>query len=112
MMNEIIMPGPAFWAAVAVRTKMPVPITAPIPSMVSWKAPSDRLRLFFSAVARMASRGLTRPKIMCFPLYRRREAALYAPRYGGFSADASGLLVDARNCRLDIVHLALVHLDD
>ena len=35
MMNEIIMPGPAFCAASAVRTKMPVPITAPMPSMVS-----------------------------------------------------------------------------
>src|SRR3954465_541380 len=63
------MPGPAFCAAVAVRTKMPVPITAPMPSMVSWNAPSERLRLFFSAVARMASRGFTRPKIMCFPFY-------------------------------------------
>src|SRR5205809_825534 len=30
MMKETIMPGPAFWAAVAVRTKIPVPITAPV----------------------------------------------------------------------------------
>ena len=34
--------GPAFWAASAVRTKIPVPMIAPIPSMVSWKAPSER----------------------------------------------------------------------
>ena len=42
IMNETIMPGPAFWAAVAVRTKIPVPMTAPIPSMVSWTGPSER----------------------------------------------------------------------
>ena len=32
MMKLIIMPGPAFWAASAVSTKMPVPMTAPMPS--------------------------------------------------------------------------------
>ena len=69
------MPGPAFWAAVAVSTKMPVPMTAPMPSRVSWKAPSDRLSDFFSAVARMASSDFTRPKIMVFPSF-------VAPRSG------------------------------
>ena len=64
MMKLSIMPGPAFWAASAVSTKMPVPMTAPIPSMVSWNAPSDRCSPFFSAVARMASSDLTRSKIM------------------------------------------------
>jgi hypothetical protein len=54
------MPGPAFWAAVAVRTKIPVPMTAPIPSMISWIGPSDLCRDFFSAVARIASSDLTR----------------------------------------------------
>ena len=58
------MPGPAFCAASAVSTKMPVPMTAPMPSIVSWNAPSDRCSDFFSAVAKMASRGFTRPKIM------------------------------------------------
>ena len=54
------MPGPAFWAASAVSTKMPVPMMAPMPIMVSWKAPSERLRLFFSAVAMISSSGLMR----------------------------------------------------
>src|SRR4051794_21522107 len=58
------MPGPAFCAASDVSTKIPVPMTAPIPSRVSWKAPSDRCRPFFSAVARMASSDFTRPNIM------------------------------------------------
>ena len=47
MTKEIIMPGPAFCAASEVSTKMPVPITAPMPSMVSWKAPSERRSPFF-----------------------------------------------------------------
>ena len=63
------MPGPAFCAASAVSTKMPVPMTAPMPSMVSWNAPSERCSDFFSAVANMASRGLTRPKIINETLY-------------------------------------------
>ena len=59
-----IMPGPAFCAASAVSTKMPVPMIAPMPSMVSWNAPSERCSDFFSAVARMASSGLTRPNML------------------------------------------------
>ena len=59
--EAIIMPGPAFCAASAVSTKMPVPITAPMPSRVSWNAPSERLSDFFSAVARIASSDLIRP---------------------------------------------------
>jgi hypothetical protein len=35
MTKLTIMPGPAFCAASAVRTKIPVPMTAPMPSMVS-----------------------------------------------------------------------------
>src|SRR5687768_4126074 len=63
MMKLIIMPGPAFCAASAVSTKMPVPMIAPTPSMVSWNAPSERGSDFFSAVARMASSDLTRPSM-------------------------------------------------
>src|SRR4051812_36972338 len=73
MMKLIIMPGPAFWAAVAVSTKIPVPMTAPMPSRVSWKAPSERLSDFFSAVARMASRDFTRPEIMSFTFADRPQ---------------------------------------
>src|SRR3954471_12291033 len=62
MTKLIIIAGPAFWAASAVRTKIPVPMTAPMPSSVSWKAPSERCRPFFSAVARIASSDFTRPK--------------------------------------------------
>ena len=36
-----IMPGPAFCEAAAVRTKIPVPMMAPMPSRVSWTGPSD-----------------------------------------------------------------------
>jgi hypothetical protein len=43
---------------------MPVPIIAPMPSMVSWKAPNQRCSDFFSAVARMTSSDFTRSKIM------------------------------------------------
>ena len=59
-MKETIIPGPAFCAAAAVSTKMPVPITAPMPRRVSCTAPSERCSDFFSAVATMASSGLTR----------------------------------------------------
>ena len=59
--------GPAFCAASAVSTKIPVPMIAPTPSMVSWKAPSERWSDFFSAVARMASSGFTRPNIGVLP---------------------------------------------
>ena len=59
------MPGPAFWAAVAVRTKIPVPMTAPMPRRVNWNAPRERLSDFFSAVARIASSDLIRPKPPC-----------------------------------------------
>src|SRR5689334_2348333 len=74
-MKLTIIPGPAFWAAVAVRTKMPVPITAPMPSNVNWKAPSDRLSDFFSAVARIESNGLMRPT----PLVRGAAVATMSP---------------------------------
>ena len=60
MMNENSMPGPALSAAIEVKTKMPVPITAPMPSMVRSKAPRERLSDLFSAAAIMSSNGLTR----------------------------------------------------
>ena len=46
MTKAIIMPGPAFWPASAVSTKMPVPMTAPMPSMVSWIRPELPLEAF------------------------------------------------------------------
>jgi hypothetical protein len=67
-----IMPGPAFWAAAAVRTKMPVPMMAPTPSNVSCTGPSERCSDFFSAVANMAFSGLMRSRIMKCSLVRRR----------------------------------------
>ena len=75
-----IRPGPAFCAPDAVSTKMPVPITAPIPNSVYWNAPSVRVSDFFFAVAKMASSGLTRPKIMRVPYAPAAEfAAFFAP---------------------------------
>ena len=58
-----ISPGPAFCAPAAVSTKMPVPITQPIPNKVNWNAPSVRCNDFFSAVAKMASSDFTRPNM-------------------------------------------------
>ena len=58
--KEIIMPGPALLAATAVSTKMPVPMTAPMPSMVSSNQPSWRFKPFFSAAARIMSSDLVR----------------------------------------------------
>jgi len=60
MTNEAIIPGPAFCAASAVKTKMPVPMMAPTPSIVSWNAPSERVSDRFSALAKIASSGLMR----------------------------------------------------
>src|SRR3954449_5632590 len=85
-MKLTIMPGPAFWAAVAVRTKIPVPITAPMPRRVSWNAPSDRLRDFFSAVARIESIDLTRPR----PGARGAAVAMVLPSELGFGSDRNG----------------------
>src|SRR5690606_6931630 len=65
-----IMPGPAFCAAAAVSTKMPVPMRAPTPSRVSCNAPSWRTRPFFSAVSRILSSGLIRwNSIRSFPRF-------------------------------------------
>ena len=60
MTNANIIAGPAFWPASAVSTKMPVPMMAPMPSKVSWNAPSWRLSGFLSAVSKILSSGLTR----------------------------------------------------
>ncbi len=64
----INMPGPASCAASAVSTKMPVPMMPPMPSMVSWNAPSERVSDFFSAVARIESSDFTRHLFKQFPL--------------------------------------------
>ena len=58
--NDTIMPGPAFCAASADNTKMPVPITVPTPSITSWKAPSVRPSGLFSAAANRSASGLMR----------------------------------------------------
>src|SRR4051794_14911838 len=86
MMKLIIMPGPAFWAAVAVRTKMPVPMTAPMPSRVSWNAPRERLSDFFSAVARIASSDLIRPR----PTPRGAAVAILLPLLQTLRGEPSG----------------------
>jgi hypothetical protein len=43
MMNEIMIAGPAHWAAaLPVSTKMPVPMMQPMPSRTRFSAPSER----------------------------------------------------------------------
>jgi hypothetical protein len=64
MAKASMRPGPAFCAPAAVSTKIPVPMTQPMPNKVSWNHPSERWSDFFSAVARIAPSGLTRPNIM------------------------------------------------
>jgi hypothetical protein len=66
MTKATIMAGPAFWPASAVRTKIPVPMMAPMPSIVSWNAPSCRTSDFFSAVSRIFSSGFTRQNSITF----------------------------------------------
>jgi hypothetical protein len=68
MTNEANIPGPAFCAASAVNTNMPVPMMAPTPSIMSWNPPSVRESDRFSAVARMASSGLMR-QFMSSPVF-------------------------------------------
>src|SRR5258705_468723 len=58
MMKDSIMPGPAFCAASAVSTKMPVPMTPPMPSKVSWTGPRLRRNAFFSAEKKALRRSL------------------------------------------------------
>src|SRR5450631_2525132 len=58
------MPGPAFCAASAVSTKMPVPMIAPMPSIMRCTPPSERSSVRFFAVARMSSSALTRQVFM------------------------------------------------
>src|SRR6476661_3644579 len=66
MTNEYIIPGPALLAATAVSTKMPVPITAPMPSMVNSKAPSWRVRDRLPAVSRIRSSDFLRVNSITF----------------------------------------------
>src|SRR6185437_10402483 len=55
MMNDRTTAGPAFCAATCpVSTKMPVPMIAPMPSVVRFRAPSTRFRLL-SVVASVCS---------------------------------------------------------
>jgi hypothetical protein len=68
MAKLIIIAGPALVAAVAVSTKMPVPIVPPMPSMVSWNGPRLRVNGFFCAVARIVSSDLIRQFMQTFPL--------------------------------------------
>src|SRR5690606_412973 len=63
MANASIRPGPAFCAPTEVRTNIPVPITQPMPNKVSWNQPRVLFSDLRSAVARMASSGLTRPNM-------------------------------------------------
>src|SRR6185436_7355494 len=60
MTKESTSPGPARSAPTAVSTKMPVPITAPTPSNMSWIGPSERSRPLRAAVSRLASTRLIR----------------------------------------------------
>ena len=41
--NENTIAGPAFFTFVPRMKKMPVPMVAPTPNIVSWKRPSERL---------------------------------------------------------------------
>src|SRR5690349_8518183 len=58
-----IIPGPAFCAASAVSTKIPVPMMAPIPSIMTWKVPSERCNTFECGGTADCSRDLTRQSI-------------------------------------------------
>src|SRR5688572_1100515 len=49
--NESPTPGPASGTAELSTTKMPVPIVAPTPKMVSWNSPIDRSRWPCSGIA-------------------------------------------------------------
>ena len=74
--NESVSAGPARVAeATPVRTKMPVPMIAPMPIAVSAHGPSDRLRppSSFAPSARIRASGFTRCNSMC-PGYRPRPA--------------------------------------
>src|SRR5688572_4112798 len=66
MMKEYIMLGPALLAATAVSTKIPVPMMAPMPSMVRSNAPSWRFNERFSAVSRISSSDFLRWNSICF----------------------------------------------
>ena len=58
-MNEMTIPGPAnFAAAIPVRTKMPAPMMAPMPSDVRLTGPSTRLRRW--SVSASACKSATR----------------------------------------------------
>src|SRR5712671_1219963 len=85
MTKEYIMPGPALFAATDVRTNIPVPIIAPMPSIVSENAPSERCNDFFSAVARMSSSGLMRQPMNDLLVFGVVDFACIGAR--GFIAD-------------------------
>ena len=68
--NDIVSAGPARVAdATPVKTKMPVPMMAPMPIAVSAHGPSDRLSPCVSSLpsAKMRESGLTRCINMAFP---------------------------------------------
>jgi len=70
-MNDTISPGPAVNAPVPVKTKIPVPMMAPIPKNVKSIAPRFRASPLFRLLAAIiAETSFFRVKLMMyFPLY-------------------------------------------
>src|SRR6185436_10543177 len=84
--NESIRAGPVLsWAATPVSTKMPVPMMAPTPRLVSWTGPRtrrSRFSLFISSSRRLsglvANNGL--PRVHPFRLRPRLAFLLKRPK--------------------------------
>src|SRR6476620_3634629 len=100
MRNEYIMPGPALLAATAVRTKMPVPMTAPMPSIVRSKALSCRDNDRLAAVARIRSSGFLRSKNIAIS----PEAMRLGPA-GGVGPPANRLTLHWRESGAQVPHV-------
>src|SRR5205809_1999422 len=89
--NDSTTAGPEFWAAtVPVRTKIPVPMIAPMPSMVRLSAPRARFKLWsvsasvWSSVTLFRRRRFMRPSMMSASSCRNdgEMAARVGPRGG------------------------------
>lgn len=66
-MKEIVTAGPAYFAAATpVRTKMPVPMTQPMPSRMRSTAPSVLAMPEWAAVSRICSMLLVRNKFISY----------------------------------------------
>ena len=76
-----IMPGPAFCAASAVSTKMPVPMMAPMPSMVSWNGAQRAVQRLLLG---RAQNGVER----LYPVEQHERLPLCSPRAAGRFANA------------------------